>query len=93
MKSYTLLIGNSDDKLSQSAWHDFVGAVEATLDRYGAQIHFAGAPESDARWQNYAWVFEYHKDKLENMKRFIGELRGDWKQTSAIWIEGQVEFI
>ena len=41
MKTVTLQIGNGDDKLSQPAWHDFVLAMKALIERHCETLHFS----------------------------------------------------
>lgn len=43
MKTYTILIGNSDNKLKQVAWADFVAGLAAIVKDFATTIHFSGS--------------------------------------------------
>lgn len=68
MKTITLQIGNSDDKLSQRDWSYFVNEIDhylnVTMSRY-ITIHFSGSSHSYAPWQNFCWVFQKLNDEIE----------------------------
>jgi hypothetical protein len=89
----TIQIGNSDDKLTQSQWCDFVRIIESLIDTNGTRVYFFGGPPTYARWQNAAWVFEIAPENTERLKRLLIELRGKWGQDSIAWTEGETEFI
>lgn len=45
MKTATIQIGNSDDKLTQSEWSDFVSAIKDAVQRFSERIHFLAAQQ------------------------------------------------
>ena len=102
MKTITLQIGNSDNKLTQQEWSRFVRDVNqylnGTMCKY-ITIHFSGGSHSYAPWQNYCWVFQkintdiedYVLDTIKNqIAKFAKE---EYKQDSIAWTEGVTEFV
>ena len=91
MKTITIQIGNTDNKLSQKQWAAFVHAIENALHK--EVIHFFGAPPNYTMWQNAAWVFESNEEDLGHLERSISEIGQIFKQDSIAWTEGQTKFI
>lgn len=102
MKTITLQIGNSDDKLSQRDWSYFVNEIDhylnVTMTRY-VTIHFSGSSHSYAPWQNHCWVFEKINDKFEDyvlgtIKKQVSKCAKEiYKQDSIAWTEGTTELV
>ena len=63
----TIQIGNSDDKLTQKQWANFVNEVRSLIVQTG-ETHFDGGSRNDARWQNFCWVVAVPLDHLEKLK-------------------------
>lgn len=95
MKTITIQIGNSDDKLTQNEWSEFVSKVDRALELFNARVHFRGGSYNDAPWQNFCWVFLYHEDNSNSgaLRAHLGLLRKDFKQDSLAWAEGNTLFI
>lgn len=59
--TYTVQIGNSDDKLGQERWSEFIdglGVVLAELEtEIGCEVHFFGYSAPQGHWQNCCAVF------------------------------------
>lgn len=93
MKTITVQIGNSDDKLTQSQWKDFVNEVHFAVKSYGF-IHFSAPSVGWADWQNACWVFTLEDDRYAPslMSRLIS-IRIKYGQESLAWTMGDVEFI
>lgn len=95
MRTCTIQIGNSDDKLTQKEWSNFVLNVEYHIQQYATQIHFAGGSHGNASWQNYAWVFGHELQPLP-LKAFLGGLksiRSMYKQDSLEITFGDTDLI
>ncbi len=93
MKTITIQIGNSDDKLSQSSWSAFIHRVNNTIDIYAYDVYFTGFSLPTAGWQNACWVFSITHEKS---LRLWGEMKvicSDFKQNSIAWTEGDTTFI
>ena len=92
MKTVTLQIGNSDDKLTQLEWATFIARVKDLLEETaGTVVHFFGCSYGIECWQNACWVFE-----TENPIQICVEmkkLREKYKQDSVAWTEGGTAFI
>lgn len=93
-------LGNSDDKLSQQVWSEFVvdayrmvGEVVKT----GAQVHFAGFSAPDVPWQNALWAIEMPADApwlIGQLRSALADLAGRYGQDSiAWWTAEKTEFI
>lgn len=91
MKTVTICIGNSDDKLTQVEWSNFCKAIRIVLHFY--TVHFSGVSNGSAAWQNACWVFELPEDKEKELKSKITEIRKHFRQDSVAWTEGNTEFI
>jgi hypothetical protein len=88
-------IGNSDDKLTQVVWSQFVRNVTAMVEAVaaeGAQVHFAGYSAPAQPWQNAVWVLDLGSgadaDALRGEIRCeLAELCGKYGQDSIAWWE------
>lgn len=93
MLTITLQIGNSDDRLSQREWHDYVEAVRAVLEVNHVQVHFFGAPPNWTPWQNAAWVFVIEREQIPDLQAALIEIRVEFRQDSFAWSEGETAFL
>jgi hypothetical protein len=93
VKTATVQIGNSDDKLPQATWARFVEETHAAIQGRAAGIHFAGAAASNAPWQNFAWVFEVEEGEIPSLTADLKKLRMAYGQDSVAWLEGETVFI
>lgn len=93
-------IGNSDDKLPQAEWAQFVSDVHDVVtvaESAGARIHFMGCSPASAPWQNATWVLELDADATvirSTLRVCLAELCGKYRQNSIAWWEAhETEFI
>jgi hypothetical protein len=93
MKTITLQIGNSDDKLTQREWSKFSKLVDKQVQSKAAAVHFSGCSMPDAPWQNACWVFEMDKDFVADLKAELSQIRANYQQDSVAWTEGQTAFV
>ena len=93
MKTVTLQIGNSDDKLTQKEWSRFTQEVGSAVSQFAAQIHFSGSSGTCAPWQNAAWVFAIEPLNDTELKAVVTYLRAEYRQDSAAWTEGETLFV
>jgi hypothetical protein len=91
MKSITLQIGNTDDKLTQEEWAAYYRAIDTAVHYFARKIHFTGAAAATEPRQNACWVFEIDDD--EELRSAITRIRQDHRQDSAAWSEGVTEFL
>lgn len=94
MKTVTIQIGNSDNKLTQEGWADFVRKVRVSLDFvHGVRVHFFGASTGYEPWQNAAWVVECPDYSLHLLRMRLVSIRKEFSQDSVAWTEGATEFV
>lgn len=93
-----ILVGNTDDKLTQSDWAAYCTAVDEAVDSAwdnGAQVHFRGAPYAAAPWQNMAWAVLLPADPgvRDALRERLCALAGAYRQDSIAWVEAEPEFL
>jgi len=93
MKTITVQIGNSDDKLSQRDWSDFFGAIRNAVHDCCAEMHFKAGSENWQTWQNAAFVFTIEDKNIDALKHLIKRVRETYNQESVAWTEGDTIFI
>jgi hypothetical protein len=93
LKTTTVQIDNSDDKLTQKMWSHFVDEVDNAIKLLAAGIHFSGGSSARLRWQNYAWVFNVADQYREPLSRKLAEIRKTYNQDSIAWTEGETLFV
>jgi hypothetical protein len=93
----TIQIGNSDNRLTQQRWADFVAAVSDRLESYVegrlAEIHFFGAPHTWAQWQNAAWVVQLDSECLTSFRTELAYIARKFDQDSIALTVGITEFV
>lgn len=80
-------IGNSDDKLSQRRWADFVADVHFLLEDAGRTVHGAWHSAPAAPWQNACWCLELPESVVERIKAQLAVIAGQYEQDSIAWAE------
>lgn len=93
MKTVTIQIGNSDDKLSQGRWAEFVDMMDTTIRRESGSVHFMGAPPNWMKWQNAAWVVMVNDNEVQYLKSAVSKVRMLFDQDSAAFTVGETELI
>lgn len=86
-------IGNSDNKLTQGNWANFVASMRHEISRSVYRIHFQGGSDWDAPWQNACWVCEVRPEQIEPLREAVAKVRGQYEQDSAAVVFGETEFI
>lgn len=97
-RTAVILIGNSDDKLSQATWSAYCADVEAAVSwaaGAGAVVHFAGAAHASAPWQNAAWAVLLPADGgvRDELRTRLARIAGEYRQESVAWVEAEPEFL
>lgn len=98
-RAITIQIGNSDDKLTQKEWSNFVRDVADAIDRSAVVIHFFGAAPNYERWQNAAWVVAPDSrtprpaKEIATLKERIARIRQLYRQDSVAWTDGETELV
>lgn len=92
MKTITLQVSNTDNKLTQQEWSDFVSLINNILgNSISITLHFFGGSSTWVSCQNCCWVFD--TEDGDYIKEKVTEIRGCYKQDSAAWTEGDTQFI
>jgi hypothetical protein len=93
VKTITILVGNSDDKLTQFEWSKFVRRLTRSITHYSTEIFFHATSEGSQPWQNACWTILATKHEAAKLRSAIVRLRKEYRQDSAAWIEGEASFI
>lgn len=94
-----IMIGNTDDKLTQREWSEFVSDVTHLLLVYRVQLHFHGCSVGSAPWQNVCWVFDAPKDLIGEpaivveLRPELARLAAKYRQDSIALTVGKTEFV
>jgi hypothetical protein len=92
-----ITIGNSDDKLKQAEWSQFVSAMADLVMRWRMPIHFHGCSVGSAPWQNACWVVDIknldHPDHLSALRYALSEIAETWRQDSIALTLGNTEMV
>lgn len=94
MKTITVQIGNSDNKLSQRDWSIFVDKVYSLISEMADQVHFVGSPPTTSVYQNYAVIFNIEDvNDIAFIKNSLSRICKEFHQESIAWTEGDTIFI
>ncbi len=90
-------IGNSDDKLTQLRWSDYVADVEQRLAESGFKMHGSWFSRPDAVWQNACWCVEpgvFNSPAfIDGFKEELRRVAERYNQDSIVWAEAEPEFL
>ncbi len=89
----TIIIGNSDNKLTQTEWKDYCNRIHDMVRFFSTEIHFSAPSVGWADWQNAAWIFEVDSARVRSIKDNIREIRRQYRQDSVAWVGGTTKFI
>ena len=92
-KTATIQIGNTDNKLTQIEWSDYVSKVRNLVLELAQQIHFSGGSANWKKWQNFAWIIEINDEDSLILKNELILIRNEFNQDSIAWTEGVTTFI
>lgn len=87
----SILIGNSDNKLTQKEWSAYVKEVSWLVDMLVENIYFSGGSNGDSEYQTWCIVFELKNE--ENFRYHLNNIRKKYKQDSIAFVKGDTEFI
>lgn len=93
MNTLTIQIGNSDDKLTQKRWAQFIRDVAEAVERSAFEIHFRGCSEPDKDWQNACWVIAVSDEGAEELRCNLKDIREEYCQDSVAWTMGATMFV
>lgn len=92
MTTATIGIGNSDDKLSQIAWSNYIEAVAMMINISSYKVYFAGFSNPTKPWQNACWVIDIGDDVLY-LKRQLIMIAKRFNQDSIALTVGETELL
>ena len=84
--------GNSDNKLTQREWSNFVTELTNILCRYQTAQHFFGGAPTWAPWQNVCFVCEVDSVSDELLSD-LKACREKYKQDSVCLLAGNAQFV
>jgi hypothetical protein len=93
MKTVTIQIGNSDNKLGQKAWSEFIRETRQVVGRHCGQVHFDGGSNFDSPWQNVCIVAEVQAIDKQALCDALGDVRSKFYQDSAAVTFGQTKLV
>ena len=93
MKTVTVQIGNSDDKLTQIEWARFITNIRMCLQRNATAIHFSGGSAFDMSWQNACFVFLIQDNYLDDLRERLAYIRQEFRQDSLAFTVGETEML
>lgn len=91
-KAIVVSIGNSDNKLTQVEWSEFVGRVNTYLVSAG-HVHFFGGSATYERWQNVVWWVDIPVLVIPQARFVLSGIAKVYKQDSIALLVGDTEFI
>jgi len=87
-------IGNSDDKLSQAEWSEFLADVLRSLRHHASEFHGYWLSSPESRWQNAVYCAEFRDDRrwplairMPAQRDELARLAAKYRQDSIAWNE------
>jgi len=93
MKTLTVQIGNSDDKLTQREWSEFVAEVNNEMLSLCNVVHFSGRSDGGCSWQNACWVASATEGCYLSLRAVLMVIGRKYKQDSIALTVGKTEMI
>lgn len=92
-KTITILVGNSDNRLTQSDWTRFCRDVTQLVESKSLTKQFAAPSIGWHTFQNACWVITIDETLVAEFKKWITEIRKHYLQDSVAIVVGDTEFI
>lgn len=87
-------IGNSDDKLTQLLWSEFVEDVIQNVTEWAEQIYGVWYSEPSSPYQNACVAFSISNVVVPELRKALTTIREHYNQDSIAWAEAPTtEFI
>jgi hypothetical protein len=93
METIIIQIGNSDNKLSQRDWANFISVIRSLVGRHCGQVHFDGGPRFDSIYQNFCVIAEIYTRDKENITKDLSTVRKAFNQDSIAVTFGETLFV
>lgn len=92
-----IMIGNSDNKLTQQKWSEFVdktrNLTRASLQNPNLNPYFMGGSPYDSPYQNACFVVGCPKEYLQILRIKLSELANNYNQDAIALLAGTTEFV
>lgn len=89
----TIQISNSDNKLTQGEWAQFITEMRRAIQENCDKVHFIGGSDTFAPWQNACWVVAVPDENLERFRSIIVGVRRAYYQDSVALTCGNTELV
>lgn len=87
-------IGNSDNKLGQAEWSEYVADFRLAMERYADQILGEWYSLPDSAYQNACMAVEVLPDDVDALMERLTDVRETYGQASVAWaVAPKTEFI
>lgn len=86
-------VGNTDNKLTQQEFSNYVKQIDALVETYCTQKHFFGGSNTYDAWQNVTWLCDIEQINLGNLEVHLSFARRYFKQDSIFFLSGVGKFI
>ena len=87
----TILVGNSDDRLTQQLWSEMIAAVReiVVFGSLGGNVMFEGFTDGAERWQTACWVIVLPDDPFvpATMREQLRGVAVAFEQQSILWVQ------
>jgi hypothetical protein len=93
MKTITICICNSDNKLTQKDWSDFCSVTDSVVKHFCSELYFVGFSNPAEKLQNASWVFSLKEESILKLQKRISEVRKAYLQDSVAFVTGKSELI
>lgn len=89
-----ILIGNSDDKLTQVEWVSYINEINYLIDRYAEKLYFSGYSAPTSPWQNACRVVLVSgSQQVEDLRNELKVVAGTYRQDSIALVVGKSELV
>lgn len=92
-KTIVIQIGNSDNKLSQKEWANFIAETRLAVGSRCGNVHFDGGSGFDSKWQNMCIVADVYQSDIEGLAEDLSQLCVSFCQDSIAVTVGDTKFV
>ena len=92
-RTITILPGNTDNKLTQQEWHNYVIELDALVNSWSQDLWFFGAPSNWMLWQNACWVLDIMDEDMAMFSMELKLIRERYRQDSLALVDGTTKFV
>ena len=94
METVTILIGNSDNKLTQVEWSEFYAHVDDAVGTHAQSVQFSAPSNGAAPWQNACWVAILSgRESSQRLSERLAVLASNYRQDSIAVVTGVSRFV